>query len=156
MNGMTSQIEVQKSITCKYLAYKYRQDSDFVYLRLPMVHIYIRCGNREITTDGLVDSGSTATFLPFEFVEVLELIDLKESSAVGAGGSFPTWLGKVDMLKVMKRREPFDTFRNIKVHIPKTEGAIPYVVLGRDSIFRHFDITFYENRKKITFTRYKL
>lgn len=118
-----------------------------------MVHVYLKYGDREVTADGLVDSGSTATFLPYEFVDVLELTDLKDSSAVGAGGSFPTWLGRVDVLKVIKHKETFDTFRNVRVHISKTAGAIPYVVLGRDSIFSHFDITFHENRRKLTLTR---
>lgn len=150
---MTWRDRSQKSITCKYLAYRFPRGNSFVHLRLPMVHVYLKSGDRDVTTDGLVDSGSTATFLPNEFVDVLELTGLEDSSAMGAGGSFPTWVGKVDTLKVIKHKEPFDTFRNIRVHIPKAAGVIPYVVLGRDSIFSHFDITFYENRRKLTFTR---
>jgi len=57
------------------------------------------------------------------------------------------------MLKLIKHTEAFDIFRNVTVHIPKTEGAIPYVVLGRDTIFKHFNISFYENRRKAVFTR---
>jgi hypothetical protein len=118
-----------------------------------MVHVYLKSGDTEVTTDGLVDSGSTATFLPCEFVDILNLKDLRDSSAVGAGGSFPTSLARLDMMKIIKYKDAFDSFRNILVHIPKREGAIPYVILGRDTIFSHFDITFYENRRKLTFTR---
>ena len=147
------QTSSRKSITCKYLAYRFPRNGDFVHVRLPMVHVYVKSGDREFTTDGLVDSGSTATFLPYEFIEILELKNLQDSSAVGAGGSFPTWLGRIDVLRLIKHAEAFDTFRNVTVHIPKNEGAIPYIVLGRDTIFKHFDITFYEKRRKVVFTR---
>jgi len=142
-----------KSITCKYLAYRFSLEGPPKYIRLPMVHVYLKSGDKEFTTIGLVDSGSTATFLPCELVEILELSNLQDSSARGAGGVFPTWLAKVDVLKLIKHKEPFDTFQNVRVHIPKQTGAIPYVVLGRDTIFTHFDITFYENKRKMTFIR---
>lgn len=143
------------SITCKYLAYRFREpdSKDFTYIRLPMVHVYLKSGDREFTTNALVDSRSTATFLPDDYLAILDLKDLHESSAEGAGGTFKTQVGRVDLVKVMKKAWTFDTFRDLTVHIPTSSEAIPYMILGRDSIFKRFDVTFHERRKRLTFTR---
>ena len=41
----------------------------------------------------------------------------------------------------------------VAVHIPKEEGKLPYVILGRDHVFPKFDIAFHESSRKFTFTR---
>ena len=141
-----------KSITCRYLAYRLGGQQHSRVIRLPLVQVNLRHGDREISTVALVDSGSTSTFLPSEFIDILGLTNLRRSTAVGAGGSFSTHVGKLDLLQVSKGT-PFDAFRQVTVHIPEVAGAIPYTVLGRDTIIRHFDITFHERRQKITFTQ---
>lgn len=121
-----------------------------------MVGIYLKNKDREFTSLALVDSGSTMSFLPTVFKEILNLTDFEDSEAIGGGGTFPTSLGRLELLRPMKGDEAFDTYRQLKVHIPKNIDAIPYAVLGRDSIFKHFDITFHEARKRMTFRRIKL
>jgi hypothetical protein len=96
----------------------------------------------QLTAAGLVDSGSTMTFIHTEFVDILGLTGLRDPCAIGAGARFQTWVGKLDVLEVIKDVTPSNSFRDIYVHIPKTMGAILYTVLGRDLIFKHFDITF--------------
>ena len=39
--------------------------------------------------------------------------------------------------------------------VPKKIDMIPYVIMGRDTIFKENDVTFFENRKKIKFVALK-
>ena len=148
-----STLQSAKTIVCKYLAYKLSPSAKSKFVRLPLVHVYLKSDNgTDLYTSALVDSGSTSTFLPAELASILGLKNLVDSSAVGAGGSFPTSLSKLALLQIWKG-VPFDSFRDVVVNIPQNIGAIPYMVLGRDTIFKHFDITFHENRLKIKFSR---
>ncbi|MCW3975628.1 MAG: hypothetical protein NWE86_05225 [Candidatus Bathyarchaeota archaeon] len=45
----------------------------------------------------------------------------------------------------------FCEFNNCNVRIPVKEGSIPYSVLGRDTIFKEFDISYRENAQQIVF-----
>ena len=142
------------TITCKYLAYRFSQK----FIRLPLIHVYLKA-ELEVQTDALVDSGSTTTFIPYEIAESIDLLpedrrDLPESGARAAAGEFKTYIVNLPVLQVIKGAHAFDTFRNISVQVPQSERVpLPYAILGRDHIFRHFDITFHENRKKVTFHR---
>jgi len=142
------------TITCKYLTYRYLQR----FIRLPLVHIYLKA-ELEVQTDALVDSGSTTTFIPYEIAESIGLLpedrrDLPQGEARAASGEFKTYIVRLPILRVMKGKRPFDEFINIAVQVPQSENiSLPYVILGRDYIFKHFDITFHENRQKFTFRR---
>jgi len=112
-----------------------------------MLHARLKHGDLSLTTIGLVDSGSTTTFVPLELAEILSLPIEREDSAVGAGGSFNNTIRKVDII-LLKGNTPFSKILNFPVYVPVEEGRIPYVVLGRDSIFGKFDITFRENKQR--------
>lgn len=57
-------------------------------------------------------------------------------------------------LTVMDNKEkPFYVYRGISVFVPKDVGRIPYPILGRDTIFKHFYITLREGEKEIVFKR---
>jgi hypothetical protein len=101
-----------------------------------------------LTTIGLVDSGSTTTFIPLEIAEMLSLSIEKEESAVGAGGRFPNTIRRVD-IAILKGNTGVARFSNFPVYVPTEPDRIPYVVLGRDSIFRKFDVTFRENLERV-------
>ena len=57
---------------------------------------------------------------------------------IGAGGIFKAKVTKLNRLSILKNVTPFATFRNIKVLVPEIEEALPYVILGRDYIFKRF------------------
>ena len=116
-------------------------------IRLPMLHIRLSHGNQSLTSIGLIDSGSTSTFVPLELAEILSLPVEKQASAVGAGGSFNNTIRKVD-ITLLKGKTVCAKFRDFPTYVPLEEGRVPYVVLGRDSIFQKFDITFRENQQK--------
>ncbi len=152
-----SDADTADRITCKYLTY--RHGSGFI--RLPLVHVSLKAKD-EIQTDALVDSDATATFVPYEIAEMIGLLpegergELKKGQATGASAAFPTYLIKLSILKVIKAAHPFDILRDIDVHVPQSEHVhLPYVVLGRNYLFKHFDVTFHENRHKMTFQRIK-
>jgi hypothetical protein len=67
----------------------------------------------------------------------------REEQAVGAGGRFQNTIRKLD-ISILKGRDPVVTFKNFAVYVPTEIDRIPYVVLGRDSIFRKVDVLFRE------------
>jgi hypothetical protein len=94
----------------------------------------------------LIDSGATTSFLPKELADILSIDPIKEKiSATGAGGDFTTWLGSLK-IEVIKGTSICWT-NNVIFNIPDEDKRIPYVILGRDSIFKDYDISFKENNE---------
>jgi hypothetical protein len=106
--------------------------------------------SRELSlrTIGLVDSGSTTTFVPFEIAEMLSAPIEKEDSAIGAGGRFQNTIRRLD-ITILKGVDAVTKFVNFPVYVPTEADRIPYVVLGRDSIFRKFDVIFRERMQRV-------
>lgn len=123
-------------------------------LLLPLVHVRIESPREHIETDALVDSGATRTLIPKEIAEILPSLKYKEQRAevTGAGGVFLARVTRLKKLALIKNVTPFANFVETEVLVPDHEGILPYVILGRDYVFRRFDITFHENRRKLTFT----
>ena len=142
-----SRRKTRAAITCRYLAYNLPGDTPKI-LRLPMIHIRLSSGKDSLTTTGLVDSGSTTTFIPLEIAEMLSLPIEKQDSAVGAGGRFQNTIRRVD-ISILKGHSVVAKFSNFPAYVPTEPDRVPYVVLGRDSIFRKFDITFREHKEKV-------
>lgn len=144
----------KRAVVCRYLSfYDPRLKQTF---RLPLVHIRIKHGDVTFRTDALVDSGATATFLPLELTEVLNIeLPQETQDTFGAGGIFSTYPVEIELIEVLKAKRPFCEFRNITVLIPTRAGALPHAVLGRDNIFRKYDITFREHKQHVVFKRPK-
>jgi len=89
--------------------------------------------------------------------EILNLnLSGNPKDAVGAGGTFGNYSVELDRLVLIKGRNSiYDEFQNVKVQVPVNPQAIPYVVLGRDSLFRRYDITFEERNEKVVLKRHK-
>jgi hypothetical protein len=96
-----------------------------------------------------MDSGSTTTFVPTEIAEILgyKLDTEHMEPAVGAGGEFSTGIFQVT-IETLKGGNPIAEFKDWKTLVPSNPNAIPYVILGRDSIFMKFDITFRERMRR--------
>lgn len=144
----------KRTIICKYLSFydpKLKQN-----FRLPLVHIRVKQGDVKFRTDALVDSGATSTFFPIEHIEVLGIkLPKKTTKALGAGGTFSTHPVKLDLIQVLKGTRSFCEFKDITVLVPIKAGLIPHTILGRDCLFRCYDITFRENREHIVFKKPK-
>jgi len=121
---------------------------------LPLVHIRIESPEESIETDALVDSGATKTLIPKEIAELLPSLKYEERSieVTGAGGLFSAKITKLKKLTLIKNVTPFANFVQVEVLVPDYEGILPYVVLGRDHVFRRFNIAFHEKRRKLIFT----
>jgi hypothetical protein len=144
------------SITYNYLSYRLKIDDNSKDIKIPLVPILLKQLDNEIEATGLIDSGATNTFLPSDFGEILGLRPLagKENvSGRGAGGIFHTYRANLDRLSVLKGRETIQEYMGIEVNVLKESGAIPYVVLGRDYLFRTFDIRFDENKNNVVLKR---
>lgn len=132
-----------KSFSQRYLSYSHEGER----LRLPMLAIrLIGPTGRSVKTTALIDSGATVTFVPHDFADILD-IELGEiSTATGAGGSFDTNLSDV-IIEILKGTKVVKVIEAEEVHIPVEEDPVPYVVLGRDTIFLSYDITFREHKE---------
>lgn len=134
------------SITQRYLSY----ESEGERFRLPMLSVRLKGPSGSFRTAALVDSGSTATFIPPEFARIIGLEKGEESEATGAGGKFRTRLVTAT-IEILKSGLVIEA----EVHVPVKEGRIPYAILGRDTIFLRYDITFRENRNLFVLRRPK-
>ncbi len=107
----------------------------------------------------LVDSGSEKTYLMKGDAEILGLQFEKDKDGVsdgkvkahGAGAKFDCNFATVDKISIMKNDEPFCIFENVRIRVPMDKEAIPCAVLGRDYLFKKFDITFHEGLQRMTF-----
>jgi len=133
-----------------YLSYTYHGSP----IKIPAVHVRLINpvdSSRELNTFALVDSGATVSFLPLELAEILELKLGDKSEAVGAGGIFDTYISK---LKVEVTKGSSVKYRDeIEVQVPQEKEKIPYFVLGRNSIFLHFNVTIKETKQHVIFRR---
>jgi len=149
-------------IVCKYLFYRDHTATGELHLvKIPSVTISMRTEYAFFKSFALVDSGSYTTFLQKEDDDLLNLKNVKKSDgtdlvghATGAGGRFECDIKIVPELCVMDNKEKvFHVYRGIQVYVPKSYGHIPYTILGRDTIFRHYHITFSEGQKEIVFRK---
>jgi len=123
-----------------------------------MVNVIIE-HDHAIGVPALVDSGATNTFLPYGLAEAIGLIPrdkskLKKATTTGASGKFPTLIIPLKRLQVFKENHVFETFQGLPIYVAdNVKDPLPYVVLGRDSIFKRFDIMFNEGSRKMVFNR---
>ncbi len=105
-----------------------------------------------LRTVALADSGATTSFVPVEIAEDLGLHLTPGPRAGGGGGDFTTFDGEVQ-LEVLHHGRVIHRFPHLPISVPRSAGRIPYVVLGRDSIFRAFTLTFEERRARLLLRR---
>ena len=121
-------------------------------LRLPLVSIRLQGqGVQSFQTNALVDSGATASIVPPEMAAILGLEGGEPAAASGAGGAFDTRVERI-RIEVLAGKRVAATFDG-DVHVPIEEGRVPFVILGRDTIFLGYDITFREHRQLMVFRK---
>jgi len=148
---MRQQHALPSTITARYQSYNFRGE----VIRLPMlrVRVFSRDGDLSVRTNALIDSGATVSFMPTELAEVLELPRLGKTEADGAGGTFGTWETRA-RVEVIKGSKPCCEM-NLDMLVPFDTGRVPYMVLGRDSVFQEYDITFRETIGVLVMRRHK-
>ncbi len=115
---------------------------------MPMLDVVMSHGDNTLAINALVDSGSNATIVPLHVAQLLE-IKLKEQddSVMGVGGSVNMHLAKVDGFTIIEEKMTLAEFDDQVVHVPASKNTVLFVILGRNSIFRRFDIKFQETQK---------
>lgn len=73
----------------------------------------------------------------------------EEVETIGASGAFETWKVKLDLIEVTKGGRPICEFRGLTVLVPTAPNTLPHCILGRDTIFMKYDITFREHKQEI-------
>ncbi len=68
---------------------------------------------------------------------------------LGPGGDFQSYFTMIGKLLVIKNQTTLAEFDNLRVRVPTKEDGVPFVVLGRDSIFFKYDIMFQESLSQI-------
>ena len=100
----------------------------------------------------LVDSCASGIFLPTSLANILGIenegkpIQVRQVSGDNEG--FEAIIRSVEILY---NKEVFEVMRNQRIFV--IESDIQFCLFGREPLFKRFDITFSEKRKKITLTR---
>lgn len=142
-------------ITLNYFPDSYSDPSSEMQYKLPMIGVSITHKGKNFRTTGLIDSGSTRTFIPKEFANIMDL-DLTGQTdiMVGANGSFKSTKSVIGRCFLRKgENQIFENFINLHVNVPVNTNTLPCMVFGRDSIFQKFNITFQEKNEKIILKR---
>jgi hypothetical protein len=108
---------------------------------------------KSMLLEGLLDSGADGIVMPLALAELLEL-DLEPAvnpmMVVGDKG-IERYLSKANM--TIGRGGRTVDFKNVEVSIPK-KGDTP-ILIGRNPVFKHYEITFIEAEKKFVMKPYK-
>ena len=149
-----------KVVVCDYLHYRLHAKDSVRWVKLPLVELRMRSPSAEFGSVGLVDSGSDRTFVPKEEAELLGLKPQtltdgtkRIAEALGAGGSFLCEIMALPEMRLMWHRVQFQDFHGLSVWVPQKNEDIPYTIIGRDIVFKRFEISFNESHRKITFRR---
>lgn len=121
-----------------------------------MLHVRLVHGKKSLKSVALVDSGATTNFIPRELAELLEL-DLTKPprDAVGAGGPFSNIESRIDKVILVKGTNSiYDEFSDVFTYVPQKPQTLPYMILGRETLFWRFDIKFQERQEKVTLKRH--
>jgi hypothetical protein len=127
-------------------------------IHLPLIHVEVTSENAILTTTALLDSGATMSFLPYEITEILGITPVKGvqigvSTAGGACDFNPLRLKKLCLLFGGK---PCAEFRNMRMLTPSPDKEdLPYIILGRDYVFKRFHVTFRENVRRFELNHHK-
>ena len=139
-------------LTFKYLlppALRGRDDiQESEFRKYPLVPITLYSPSGSVDIEGLVDSGADTLHIPKGIAEMLGLELGESTKSYGAGGSYKTSVTKVGLkLGRGKGRRVYD-FGYVEACTPSIDTDTP-VLLGRDPVFKEYDITFAEKKEKI-------
>ncbi len=142
------------AIKFRYISYRLPNGA---VIFLPLIHVQVSSETETLTTIALLDSGATMSFLPCEIAEILGMRVMTETpigveTAGGACDFNPVVLKKLSLLSGGK---PASEFRNMQMLVPSPKNDLPYIILGRDYLFKRFHVTFRENIRRFELVHHK-
>ena len=125
-----------------------------------MLSLKLSFKSENMFTRGIVDSGSTGTFMPFSIVQLIGLLDGNNTSLIpsksrSVSGTFESYEAILPSIKIIHKKTLFDEFRNPIVKILRKNAGIDFIILGRDLIFNRYDVTFSDKRRKLILSKHK-
>jgi len=102
----------------------------------------------------LVDSGADISMIPLEIAETLELELGENKTNIGPAGKFSAKRSNVDLWLYANKKETYIGKIPLIIPVNRQEDAsdLPYLCLrGRQPFFQIYDITFFENKRKVHF-----
>lgn len=130
------------------VTYHYKQVRD---LRVPIITLAIRYGERWFPVEAYVDSGATYSVFTAQVAERLGLdyhIGQKLYVQVGDGGFIPVYLHDLKV-QIGKHR------LNVPLGFSDKLG-VRFNLLGRTGVFSHFKVCFDEQDFVLTFSSYRV
>lgn len=141
-------------IKCRYISYRLPNGR---VLFLPLIHVEVSSENEALTTIALLDSGATMSFLPYEIADILGA-NLMTGNPIGvetAGGACDFRPLILKKLCLLSGGNPCSEFRNMHMLVPSPDKDLPYVILGRDYVFKRFHVIFRENVRRFELIHHK-
>ena len=118
-------------------------------IELPFLDIrLIGPTGRSLITNALIDSGATASFVPRNLAQLLKLRYMDSRTTYGAGGKFRAQTSSV-IIQYLKNGVVKGTSADATVYVPFDDSNIPYSILGRNTVFRAYEILFLELGQEI-------
>jgi hypothetical protein len=119
----------------------------------PYIPISIRYKRYSINTIALLDSGSDNTIIPLFLAEkvCLNLSAQKITNISSIGREMDVYKTHANIIFYLENNHEF-TLKKVPVFVP-TNSEYSNTILGRESIFNEFLITFDEYNKKVIFDR---
>lgn len=117
-------------------------------VKYPLIPITLYTENGSMNFEGLVDSGADALHIPLEVAELLGLTKGELIHSDGAGGSYDSHLSKVGLKIGRGNKNRIHDFGSVDVCFPNVKTNTP-ILLGRNPVFREYNITFEEKNEKI-------
>lgn len=126
-------------------SFKYRREKfgnkEFYFPKVPII---LSRGDVQIEVAALLDSGSTAIFIPKEMAETLGL-ELRSSDLADSWtGKFKIWESRIGIIL----GKGSQTFRKVlPCNVPDEKSETEEVIFGR-TFFQFFEVTFNEKNRK--------
>lgn len=116
--------------------------------KYPLVPITLYSPSGSVEIEGLVDSGADTLHIPKGIAEMLGLELGGSTESYGAGGSYKSYVAKVGLKIGRGKGGRVYDFGYVEACTPSVDTDTP-VLLGRDPVFKEYDITFEEKKEKI-------
>lgn len=126
---------------------------EFGIIKRPIVPITISAEGKSLDVEALVDSGSDGCIIPKDLAEAIGIKTVGKIDEIGIGGEkMKAVIGQITV--TIDDGKEHVTLPNIPVYVAVEGGPeLEEVIIGREPIFRDFNITFKQNSDRIVFER---
>jgi hypothetical protein len=120
---------------------------------VPIIDIRLKGPGRSVKRPGLIDSGAEKSALSSALATTLALPVVGQGTASGIGGIVKANEVSVD-LEILVDDAVILSLDDCQVYAMPPSTSLSYVILGRDTIFDHFRVTFDERAKEFILESY--